>query len=170
MSIQQATLHDVSAIEALLNAAYRGESSRKGWTSEADLISGEIRTSSSEIKNLLETKGSIFLKYTDQDSQIIGCVNLQTIDQSIYLGMLSVAPNKQAAGVGKQLLHAAELHAKAENCNRIFMTVISVRHELIDWYLRNNYILTNQIKPFPTDHQSGVPNQPLEFVVLEKII
>ena len=90
MSIQQATLHDVSAIEALLNAAYRGESSRKGWTSEADLISGEIRTSSSEIKNLLETKGSIFLKYTDQDSQIIGCVNLQTIDQSIYLGMLSV--------------------------------------------------------------------------------
>lgn len=170
MSIQQATLHDVSAIEALLNSAYRGDSSRKGWTSEADLISGEKRTNQSEIENLLNTAGSVFLKFTDQNNQIIGCVNLQTIDKSIYLGMLSVAPNLQAQGVGKQLLQAAEQYAKTENCNRIYMTVISIRHELINWYLRNNYVLTNQTKPFPTDNSSGTPNQVLEFVVLEKII
>lgn len=170
MNIQIANLQDVSALEALLNAAYRGENSRKGWTSEADLISGEIRTNSQELENLIATKGSVLLKYTDTNKELIGCVNLQLQDQNVYLGMLSVAPNLQANGIGKQLLLEAEKYAKANKCIRIFMTVISVRKELIDWYLRNNYVLTGETKPFPTDHSSGIPNQELEFVVLEKHI
>lgn len=170
MNIQQATLNDVLAIETLLNGAYRGSNARQGWTSESDLISGTVRTNQQEITSLIATEGSVFLKYTDTDSQIIGCVNLQVSDQNLYLGMLSVAPNLQAKGIGKQLLQAADQYAKASNCNRIFMTVISVRQELIDWYLRHNYVLTTEKKPFPTDHTSGIPTQPLEFVVLEKYI
>lgn len=170
MNIQIATLKDVSALETLLNSAYRGESSKKGWTSEADLISGEIRTSTDELTNLISTDGSVLLKYTTDQQNIIGCVNLQVQNKSIYLGMLSVAPNYQANGIGKQLLLAAEKYAETNYCNRIFMTVISVRTELINWYLRNNYVLNGEKKPFPTDHASGIPNQKLEFVVLEKII
>ena len=170
MNIQIANLQDVDALTALLNSAYRGESSKQGWTTEADLISGEIRTNPLEIESLISSKKTVFLKYTNAENQIIGCVNLQIQDQSVYLGMLSVNPNLQAQGIGKQLLLAAETFAKNNNCTRIYMTVISVRTELIDWYLRNNYILTPQTKPFPSDHSSGIPHQKLEFVVLEKTI
>ena len=170
MNIQIATLQDVDALETLLNSAYRGATSRNGWTSEADLISGEIRTNSQELLDLILDQKSVFLKYTNENQKIIGCVNLQMHEQSIYLGMLSVAPNLQDKGIGKQLLQEAEKYAKTNHCNRIFMTVISVRKELIAWYLRNDYVLTGEKKPFPTDHASGIPNQKLEFVVLEKYL
>ena len=35
---------DIPSIVALLNSAYRGESSMKGWTTEAHLIGGNVRT------------------------------------------------------------------------------------------------------------------------------
>ncbi len=170
MNIQIANINDVTTIKNLLNEAYRGENSKQGWTSEADLISGKVRTSNHEVALLITTNDSVFLKYINKSENVIGCVNLQVQQTDLYLGMLAVAPNLQAKGIGKQLLIEAEQHAKANNCNRIYMTVISVRKELIDWYLRNNYIVTNIVKPFPTDHASGVPNQKLEFVVLEKFI
>jgi GNAT superfamily N-acetyltransferase len=82
--------------------------------------------------------------------------------------MLSVNPQIQANGIGKQLLQAAELHALQVNCIRIMMTVISLRTELISWYQRNGYVDTGVRKPFPNDPRFGTPVQPLEFVVLEK--
>ena len=168
MNIQIATMADAEAINNLLNTAYRGENSKKGWTTEAHLISGTVRTNKQEIQNLIAQNGTVFLKYVDTNNSICGCVNLQIHKDGLYLGMLSVEPTMQALGIGKQLLFAAEKHARKNNCNRIYMTVISVRTELINWYRRHNYVLTAEIKPFPTDHLSGVPNQKLEFNVLEK--
>ena len=43
-SINVATTADVNDITKLLNSAYRGESSKAGWTHEEHLIDGEIRT------------------------------------------------------------------------------------------------------------------------------
>ena len=170
MNIQIATTADIEALNNLLNTAYRGEDSKKGWTSEADLISGTVRTNQQEIHDLITQQNTVFLKYVDVNNVVCGCVNLQINKTSLYLGMLSVVPTMQAHGIGKKLLLAAEDYAKQNKCNRIYMTVISVRSELIDWYKRNGYDLTGETKPFPTDHASGIPNQKLEFVVLEKYI
>ena len=89
-------------------------------------------------------------------------------DHKIYLGMLTVSPALQDRGIGKKLLAAADEYAKQQHCSAIFMTVISVRSELIAWYERHGYKRTGETKPFPTDNRFGMTTQPLEFVVLEK--
>jgi ribosomal protein S18 acetylase RimI-like enzyme len=170
MPIVQATAKDLPALEALLNSAYRGEYSKKGWTSEADLLRGDTRTDASTLQKLMQTEGAIFLKYVGDQDGVDGCVFLQNKDKKLYLGMLSVSPAIQAMGIGKQLMAEAELYAAKNKCTAIFMKVISVRHELVAWYERKGYRKTGEKEPFPTDDRFGVPTQPLEFIILEKQI
>ena len=108
------------------------------------------------------------LKYTDAEHGLVGCVNLQQHDNKIYLGMLSVNPLMQNAGIGKQLLYAAEEYTTATNCSSIYMTVITVREELKNWYKRHGYADTGERKPFTEDGITGKHLQPLGFMVLEK--
>ena len=82
--------------------------------------------------------------------------------------MFSVSPLAQGKGIGKELLIAADHHAKKQNCSTIYMTVITVREELIAWYERNGYQKTGKVLPFPVDERYGIPTQPLEMLVLEK--
>ena len=114
--------------------------------------------------------GSVILKYTNDSGQIIGTVNLQQHGNRLYLGMFSVSPHLQGGGIGKQLLKAAEVHAKAVNCSSIYMSVISVRPELMDWYKRHGYVDTGERKPFVEDGLTGTHLQKLEFAILEKNI
>jgi ribosomal protein S18 acetylase RimI-like enzyme len=165
-----ATVADIAAITALLNSAYRGESSKKGWTTEAHLIAGEVRTDEHSLKEVLEQPGSVIVKFTNEQQEITGCVNLQQHDKRLYLGMFSVAPKSQGFGIGKQLLKAAEQYARHLQCTSIYMTVISAREELIDWYQRHGYQDTGERKPFAEDNLTGKHLQTLEFMVLEKII
>ena len=166
--IQLATIADIVPIKDLLNNAYRGEASKQGWTTEAHLIAGDIRTDEHHVQQAIQEPGSVMLKYTDNQHAIIGCVNLQQHHHKIYLGMFSVSPQAQGAGIGKKLLQAAEEYAQQINCNSIYMTVISVRTELIDWYKRYGYIDTGKRKPFEEDGLTGKHLQKLEFMVLEK--
>jgi ribosomal protein S18 acetylase RimI-like enzyme len=168
-NIKIATLADANDITNLLNIAYRGEASKIGWTTEAHLILGNTRTNVQIVEATITQKDSIFLKYSNENNDLVACVNLQLIANKIYLGMLSVLPNQQANGIGKQMLRAANEYAKYLNCESIFMTVISVRTELIDWYKRHGYIDTLQKKAFVEDDVSGKHTQPLEFIVLEKL-
>jgi ribosomal protein S18 acetylase RimI-like enzyme len=170
MAIEIATVNDIPAIERLLNSAYRGEDSKKGWTSEADLIEGELRTDESTLSQLMQSPGAVFLKSTDDDGEIEGCVFLQKKEQRLYLGMLSVSPAIQARGIGKQLMAAAEEYAASQHCSAIFMKVISLRHELIAWYERKGYYKTGDTEPFPPDNKFGIPVQDLEFLILEKVV
>ena len=84
--------------------------------------------------------------------------------------MLSVSPLLQAKGTGKQLMNAAAGYAKQEGCDSIFMRVISVRYELINWYEKQGYYKTGQTEAFPDDNRFGIPTQPLEFLIMEKMI
>jgi predicted N-acetyltransferase YhbS len=158
---------DIPELVALVNSAYRGESSKKGWTTEADLLGG-IRTSERSLQEMLQKPGATMLTAKNETEQIVGTVYLQQQGHQVYLGMLTVAPDIQAKGIGKQLLQAAEDFARKINCSSIVMTVIDIRHELIDWYKRKGYQPTGEIKPFPTDPEFGIPKQPLQFIVLEK--
>ena len=159
---------DIPSLVGLLNQAYRGDASKKGWTTESHLIAGEVRTDETNVKAVMQQAGSIILKYSDDQGHIVGCVNLQQHADKIYLGMFAVSPQLQGGGIGKKILQAAERYASSLDCVAIYMTVISVRIELIDWYTRHGYVETGERKPFMEDDLTGRHLQPLEFSVLEK--
>ena len=170
MPVSSASIQDVPALVALINSAYRGETSKKGWTTEAHLLEGELRTDIPSLTMMMNNPQTIVLKFTKADVVIAGSVYLEKQERSLYLGMLTVSPLQQASGIGKQLMSAAEQYAKENNCTCIFMNVISVRQELIAWYERLGYQKTGETKPFPDDNRFGVPTQPLEFAILQKNI
>ena len=166
--IEKANLNDVIALYVLVNSAYRGESSKQGWTTEADLLDG-IRVDKERLTEIIQKPGSMILKYSDEQNKITACVHLEKKSDKLYLGMLTVSPMLQGKGIGKELLNAAEEEAKKLSCKAIFMTVITERTELIAWYERQGYVNTEIKKPFPAgDPRFGLPKKFLEFVVLEK--
>lgn len=167
--ITKATLEDLTALNQLINSAYRGETSKKGWTTEANILEG-LRTTETELKEtVLNTKNTL-LKFSS-NNEIVGCVLLVDKTDHLYLGMLTVAPHLQNGGVGKKLLQQAEIHALELGLPKIVMTVITVREELIAWYLRNGYEDTGAREPFPSsDVHIPIANEPLEFMVLSKTI
>jgi len=168
VTILPAAETDISALNSLVNSAYRGESSRKGWTTEADLLGG-IRTDEDALRTMLQNPAVTILKY-EAGNQLLGCVYLEKKEQDLYLGMLTVSPEAQTNGIGKKLLSVAEQLAVNQQCRAITMTVIRQRHELIDWYNRRGYQPTGETQPFPDDPRFGFPKQPLEFIVMEKVI
>jgi N-acetylglutamate synthase-like GNAT family acetyltransferase len=168
MHVSTASTKDIPALVALINSAYRGEASKKGWTTEADLLKGELRTDTPALTTLITTRDAVILKHVSEKGDITGCVYLHKQERGLYLGMLTVSPGLQGGGIGKQLLAAADNYAREHNCSSIFMNVISVRHELVAWYERHGFRKTDERKPFPESHQFGIPTQPLEFVIMEK--
>jgi ribosomal protein S18 acetylase RimI-like enzyme len=169
MSITKATLADAAELTRLVNSAYRGESSQRGWTSEAHLLDG-IRIDEPTMAEYLQDADTTILKYTNDIGQIIGCVYLQLRKQKLYLGMLTVSPTLQTNGIGRKLLHEAEMIAHQLNCRVIFMTVITTRLELIKWYERRGYRATGKIEPFPEDTKFGAPKEVIQLAVFEKVV
>jgi ribosomal protein S18 acetylase RimI-like enzyme len=170
MPVTKADQNDIPALVPLINSAYRGEASKKGWTTEADMLEGDLRTDTPTLTALMQQPGAVILKYYNDTGSILGSVYLHKQDRGLYLGMLTVDPTQQAAGIGKQLMRAAEQYAKEQNCPAIFMNVISIRHELIAWYEKLGYQKTGEVKPFPNDPKFGIPKQPLEFHIMEKMV
>lgn len=167
-SIIKATDADIPQLVQLVNGAYRGESSRQGWTTEADLLDG-IRINEETLQDSIRRENTTILKYM-QDDKLIGCVLLEKQQDKLYLGMLTVSPLVQNKGIGKQLIKASEDVARQSECTKIVMTVITTRHELIAWYERAGFKRTGEIKPFPDDSKFGIPKQPLQFEVLKKVL
>lgn len=170
MSISKASKADITELVPLINSAYRGEASKKGWTTEAELLVGAMRTDVATLTELMSSATASMLKFTDSENKIIGSVYLDIQKRGLYLGMLTVSPMLQAGGIGKQLMFASEAVAKVNNCSCVFMNVISVRHELVAWYERLGYYKTGETKPLPSDNRFGVPTQPIEFAIMEKKI
>ncbi len=169
MPVSIAGIDNIPALVSLLNSAYRGEGSKKGWTTEADLVEGSLRTDEKHLGNLMRSPGTVFLKYESDDKKIEGCVFLQKREGKLYLGMLSVSPDLQAKGIGRQLMRAAEQYAAEQGCSAIFMRVIDTRAELIAWYERQGYVKTGQKEPFE-DSAFGRARRPIEFVVMQKSV
>jgi ribosomal protein S18 acetylase RimI-like enzyme len=170
MPILIATEQDIPQLVSLLNSAYRGEASKDGWTTEADLIAGQIRTDEPALAELMHSPGAVFLKSIDEEERMEGCVFLQKKRDKLYLGMLSVSPLLQARGTGKRLMLAADTYAKENGCSAIFMRVISLRPELIAWYERQGYHDTGVTEPFPEDGKFGTPLKHFVFLIMEKVM
>ena len=167
-TITPAVIEDISVIVQLVNSAYRGESSKTGWTTEAELLDG-VRTDAASITEMIHDPNAVILNYVE-DGLFRGCVYLKKEADKLYLGMLTVLPKFQTKGIGKHLMEAAEHYANTHQCKMIEITVISVRQELINWYERRGFIKTGESKPFPNETKFGIPKQPLEFIVMQKQI
>ena len=164
-----ASVQDAPDLAMLINSAYRGDSSRQGWTTEADLLDGS-RTDAAAIEEIIRQPDHWIMKYLEA-GQLLGCVELHKSGEKLYLGMLTVRPHLQGKGIGKNMLQGAEAEASKLKCRSIYMTVISIRKELIDWYIRHGYIATGEKKPFAfNDERFGQPKLKLEFIVLEKTL
>lgn len=160
-AIRRAGLGDLAALKTLIESAYRGDSARRGWSHEADLLDDE-RITESELRDALADTQSAMLVAGD-GAALAGCVLVRRLDATrAYLGTLCVDPLRQSGGLGRQLLDAAEGHATSLGCRRMEMTVIMSRDELIGWYGRRGYAPTGETRPFPA------PGLPIHFVVLEK--
>ena len=168
MNIRQATLADIPALNLLVNGAYRGDESKQGWTTEADLLDG-IRTTEPQLAEIINKPGT-FILLAEEDNDIKGCVYLEKQEDALYLGMLSVQPALQGKGLGAQLMTAGENKARELGCGKIKMSVITARDTLIAYYERKGFQDTGERIPFPNDPKFGIPKQPLEFMVMEKEI
>jgi len=158
-------------VHALIESAYRGDESRAGWTTEADLVEGP-RTSIDELRAIVQTRGNAFLLARDDDGELVACCHLQRRGDAVYFGMFAVSPARQAGGVGSAVLAEAERIAKSREASKLVMQVIEVREELISWYERRGYHRTGEKIPFPYDAQArtGPRMAGLHFVVLEKTL
>jgi GNAT superfamily N-acetyltransferase len=164
VQIRRAKPGDVDDVVSLVESAYRGESSRAGWTTEADLLDGQ-RTDPDEVASVLDD-----LIVAEDDDGLVGCCTLIPRDGHAYFGMFAVRPGLQGGGVGSQLLAEAERLAAEHGAGHVEMTVISTRTELIDFYLRRGYVDTGETRPFPYgDDRFGRPRRDdLAFTVLVK--
>ncbi len=172
LAFRAATFADLDALHRLIERAYRGDSARLGWTHEADLLGGQ-RTDVEDLTGILSDPSRVML-LAHREGALVGYVQLADEGEGLaYLGMLSIEPTLQAVGLGRRLVAAAEVEAvRRFDADRMRMTVIRQRRELIAWYERLGYALTGAEAPFPMDDaRFGLPKQrDLAFVVMEKAL
>ena len=169
---RDAALDDVDAVFDLVESAYRGDASRQGWTTEADLLDGQ-RTDPETVRALVQKEGSRVV-LAERDGELVACAHLDRHHgEACGFGMFSVRPHLQGQGIGNALLRECERLARAEwRCRAVDMSVIRQREDLIPFYERRGYRRTGATRPFPYGNaRFGQPKRAdLEFVVLEKAL
>lgn len=169
ISILTATEADIPNIVLSINKAYRGESSKRGWTHELNLLSGQLRIDEQHLTDIIKSTDQIFF-LAKIDQRVVGTMQLRRDDRKLYLGLLSVDPYMQDQGIGRLLLNAADEYALTHHFRLIYMVVISERKELIAWYSRRGYAIVGEKKPFEAHPKFGTPIKDLYLVELRKEI
>jgi len=172
---RQADNKDIDTIVTLVDSAYRGESSRQGWTTEADLLDGR-RTFSEEVARIIAAEQNAIVLLED-DEKLLASVHVKKLSDDTgsemaraYLGMFAVEPAMQNLGIGKALLSYVEkLVVEEWLCSEMEMTVIRQRVELIGWYEKLGYRVTGETRNFPYgDERYGIPKR--EDLVLDVLV
>lgn len=166
-TLRVASEADTGEIATLVNRAYRPAPHERGWTHEADLVSGE-RTTTEQVLSLFGPQSTILVLC--QGSAIVACVHLQGGQSCVYIGMLATDPACQAHGLGKQMLFQAEEYAAEHFGASVFkMSVLSSRPELMAFYERRGYVRTGEVEGYPISAGVGQPIvKGLQVVALSK--
>lgn len=171
MEFRIAVAADAPALATLVHNAYRGDESAKGWTSEAHLLDGQ-RIAPDDVTAVIAEPDALVLIGLDDDGSILACCELRRSDSDLgYFGMFAVRPGRTGGGTGRIVLAEAErLAVERWGVATMELTVIGQRAELIAWYERRGYVLTDETRPFPyEDRRFGDPRrEDLHFVVLRK--
>lgn len=167
MIFEKASDKDISQLFELMETCYRGDKARMGWTHESDLVDGN-RTTEALLLEEITVPGGNYLKYTNEDGKIVGCVYtvVEAEARKCFVGSLCVHPTIQSQGLGKKLMSAAEDLAKESGCTKLCMKVLTKRAELIAWYEKLGFKYIGQNYPFPEG--CGIPKVPLELGSWEK--
>ncbi|KAK4151572.1 acyl-CoA N-acyltransferase [Chaetomidium leptoderma] len=198
LNFRVATPADASIIHPLVEAAYRGDESRLGWTTEADLISGKRIDAADLLVKITDPDGAVLIATTTttnipgqekkekeavkvEEEVVVGCCEVvarRTTStagnpKTAYFGMFAVSPRRQGGGIGRQVLAYAEAYCRREwGTERMEMTVIPSRSELLEWYMRRGYASTGEARPFPFEELEKLNSvalvEDLSFQVLEK--
>jgi ribosomal protein S18 acetylase RimI-like enzyme len=169
LTFRTAAEDDIPALVALVESAYRGDASRAGWTTEADLLEGQ-RTDPEGIAAVVAGPAAVMLA-VERAGELVACCQLEQRGEHAYFGMFAVSPRLQGAGLGKAVLAEAERTVRAEwGAREMQMTVIRQREDLIAWYERRGYARTGKLSPFPYgDERFGIPQRSdLAFELLVK--
>jgi ribosomal protein S18 acetylase RimI-like enzyme len=174
LTFRPATFADIPALVTLVTSAYRGDVSKQGWTTEADMLDGQRIDPEVLRQDIERPRSRVILaeRLDTNDLVLLACVHVAEEDGAGYLGMFSVRPDGQGGGIGKQVMREAERYAREDlQLPAMRMTVIDIRDELIAFYERRGYRRTGITKPFPYgDERFGIPKRDdLRFEVLEKV-
>jgi len=152
VQLRVAKLADAEAISTLINSAFRAAES---FLFDRDRINLE------SVQSLLET-GRFLV--ADDGGVLAGCVYLERRGEGAYLGLLSVDPHRQKAGVGSKLMKAAEDYCVDTGCRFVELQIVNLRRELPDFYRRRGYVVTGTA-PFTPGHD---PKLPCHFIKMAK--
>ncbi|MFF5306925.1 GNAT family N-acetyltransferase [Streptomyces sp. NPDC013161] len=168
-TFRDATDADVDDLVVLIESAYRGDDSRAGWTTEADILEGQ-RTDPEGVLAVIKSPDSRLL-VVERGGRVVACCQLEHRGEYAYFGMFAVSPQLQGGGLGKVIIAEAERAVRETwGVREMHMTVISVRNDLIAWYERRGYRRTGRMTPFPYgDERFGIPQRDdLQFELLVK--
>ncbi len=173
LNFHKAELIDAEAISQLVNSSYRGETSRRGWTTEADILDG-LRTTTAEVGKIIKSENAFILIGVLRDEIVatIYCERQELgLKDTVHFGMIAVKPKLQNNGYGKKLIQAAEAICLREwQVVGFYMAVISIRHELIGFYERLGYIRTGEFTEFPVNSDLWRPKvEGLNLLYLAKL-
>lgn len=180
LQFRVATADDYALVHPLVEAAYRGDESKLGWTTEAELVSGKRIDAEGLLAKITAPDGAVLLATCaddanpTQETPLVACCEVvRRSPQVAYFGMFSVAPRLQGGGIGRKVMaHAEEFCRREWGAEKMEMTVISSRQELLAWYERRGYSKTGESRPFPFEELEKLGSvalvDGLSFDVLEK--
>jgi predicted N-acetyltransferase YhbS len=151
-TIRPATEADAESVVALINDAFR--------IVESFFVEGN-RITLKEVREYLQL-GEFLL--AEDNNRLIACVYLEPRGERTYLGLLSVDPTLQKAGIGSLLMTAAEERWRERNAKYIDILTVSLREELSAFYGKRGYVKTGT-SPFPADVKTKLP---VHFVNMSK--
>jgi len=169
LNFYKAELSDAAAIAALVNSAYRGETSRAGWTTEADLLDG-LRITTPEVATLIRREDAFVLAGVLRD-QVVATIACERLENTAKFSLIAVKPTLQNKGYGREMIRAAEAITTREwRVAGFFMSVITLRTELIEFYERLGFERSGQFEDFPENPSLWQPKvRPLALEYLVKM-
>lgn len=157
LNIRLATSADAPALTKIINDAFR---IAEGFFVMRDRIDVD------EVRRLLVTGTFLIAEIGDA---MAGCVYVEPKPSAdlgpiprAYLGLLSVDPSKQQAGIGSRLMEAAEQHCRQSGCRFMDIRVVNLREELPAYYHKRGYIDAG-VSDFPAEIPTSVPCHFLEM-------
>jgi predicted N-acetyltransferase YhbS len=112
LQLRVAQAQEAEAISAVINAAF--------GQAEAFLVDHD-RIDVKTVQSLLDA-GKFLV--ADEQGALIGCVYIELRSDRAYLGLLSVDPRRQKAGLGSALMSAAEDYCAKEGCRFMDLRIV----------------------------------------------
>ena len=146
-----ATPDDASTIVALVNAAFAVEKA---------FVDGD-RTSLEEIQQHFQ-KG-VFLVADGPEGSPVACAYVEQRGYRAYMGMLSVDPARQGAGLGRQMMTAIQEYCRGRRVRSMDIRILSLRPELPPFYRKLGFV-----EEGTAPYENPKCTQPAHFILMSK--